>query len=911
MPRIAALLMRHPIWIVAISIAITVFFASKIVDLKTGEVLLRVDPSAERLLPPHDESQQFLERISKQFGNYPFLLVALATDDVFTPEHLATVARVTEIVEGIEGVYSVVSLATASNIRSTEGSIEIEPFLAVLPESQDAADLIRADLFRNPLYAGRLVSLDSRVTALVVYLSDMTDQQFIDGELDLRIAEEVSRAAPSMEVWISGPPHIKATTSRMIFESLGTVLVLSFLIMGLLGATAFRSLSGVVIPVATVIISSIWTFGVVAWLDLPLNLVTTIVPPLLVTVAATYSLHMVSEFTRPLHLDTERAHVGRDPAESALRRMSVPISLTGLTTAAGLLALTISPFPAVREFGLIAVMGVAFSVITALTFAPAMLRLFGARPRRLGSERGVLDRLLEALGRFDIRHRTAILVAGAALGLLAIVGMTKIELNDPIVSNFAADHPTRVQFEAINSSLQGSVPIYVVIESDARDAFVQAENLARIEQLQRWLEEQPEIGGTTSIVDYVKTLNRALNKGGDEHFAIPENPRLTKQLLLFAAGENLRSVTSANHQLTNIHIRSSPDTTLTMANLVRRIEEQLEALPSHLQARVTGNTVLLTRTMDESAQGQFRTLGIAFFFIYVILVALFTSFRVGLLALIPNILPVLLYFGTLGFAGVPLNMTTGLFACIVLGIAVDDTIHFLTRFNSEARGRVDEKLGAVHALREVGRPVTITTVGLCLGFLALTTSGLRNQVQFGALGAFTLALAWLVDVTFTPALCSKMRVVTLWDALTFDLGENPQESIPVLRGLSTAQARIAALMTSFRTFPAGAPVFRVGEPGKELFVVLEGELLVSLQGSRAEPIELARCKRGDVVGEVALYYGKRTADVDAVTDTRVLRLTRKNLQRLRRRYPRIAAQVSWNLSEILADRVASVTTRVS
>ncbi|MCP4039393.1 MAG: cyclic nucleotide-binding domain-containing protein, partial [bacterium] len=244
------------------------------------------------------------------------------------------------------------------------------------------------------------------------------------------------------------------------------------------------------------------------------------------------------------------------------------------------------------------------------------------------------------------------------------------------------------------------------------------------------------------------------------------------------------------------------------------------------------------------------------------------------------------------------------------GIAVDDTIHFLTRFNSEARGRVSEKQGAIEALREVGRPVTITTIGLCMGFGVIATSELKNQAEFGLLGAFTLAVAWLIDVTFTPALCAGMRVVNLWDALTFDLGKDPHKSIPMMRGLTKAQARIAALMTSVESFAPGEAIFRVGDPGDELFVVIEGELLVSIEGAGGQRLELNRCKRGDVVGEVALYHGKRTADVDAVTHTRAMRLTQDNLENLRTRYPRIGARVFWNLSEVLAQRLATATLRV-
>jgi hypothetical protein len=336
----------------------------------------------------------------------------------------------------------------------------------------------------------------------------------------------------------------------------------------------------------------------------------------------------------------------------------------------------------------------------------------------------------------------------------------------------------------------------------------------------------------------------------------------------------------------------------------------LADLPSHLAATVTGNTVLISRTMDAIALGQALSLGTAFLIIYAILVALFASFRVGFVALIPNALPVLIYFGILGWSGVTLNTTTGLVACLVLGIAVDDTIHLMAHFNAAAKRYADEGKGIVGAVRNVGRPVTYTTVALCLGFLCLLASSMNGQVEFGWLAALTLAVAWLVDVTFTPAIAGRMRIVTLWDILTLDLGEDPHKSIPLFAGLREAQARIAALMATICHLPEGSQLFKVGESGDEMYVVIDGELVASIATENGK-LQLSEQRRGDVIGEVALFEGTRTADVHATTDVRLLRLTLADLQRLKRRYPRIGAQLYANLSQVLADRVTSLTRRVS
>jgi len=913
--RILGIPTQHAGAVVVATLLVTLLFASRIVDFRTGEIRLDLDPSVDRLLPQGNEERAFFDHLKRQFGSREALIVALGMDDVFTFENLRTVQEVTERLEALDEVLHVVSLANALSIRSERGGMVVEPFLAQLEADPEVLQRIRRDVLGNPIYAGNLVSHDARATAVVVHLVDMPEHDFIAAKVDRRIARVAEEAAAGARVWITGPPLVKAETARLLLADLRRILPLATLIIAVIGYLSFRSLRGILVPTISLFVALVWTLGILAWLGVPLNLVTLIVPPLLVTLGFAYMVHVVSEYYQRLEEAVDPAPPGEGPVAEALRRVALPVALTGLTTIAGFLSLAISPFGAIREFGLISVAGIAITVWVALTFTPALLQILpgSGRPdtaRRAGSGiRRRFDRFIEALGHFDVRRRIPILVAAASIALASLLGVSRIRVNSEIISNFPEHHRIRSDFAAINEHLEGANPFYIVIETAVPDAFVDPANLRILESFQEWLVAQPEVGGSTSLVDYVKLINRAFHDDDPEYLAVPETRGMTKQLLLFGGNNELSSYVNGNYETVNLHVRAKAMDTACVVRLVERIEQRLTSLPEYMHPRITGSIVLLSRAVNDVARGQVESLSLAFVFIFAILAGLFTSFRVGFLALLPNALPVVAYFGLLGLTGVTLDTTTGLVACIVLGIAVDDTIHLLARFNFEAREHVDEKIGVVFALKSVARPVTITTAGVCLGFLALTVSEFQNQVHFGILGALTLAFAWLVDVTFTPALCAGMRVVTLWDILTLDLGEDPQRSISLLRGLSKTQARMVALTTDIISFPACTSVFRVGDPGDEFYVLLDGEMRISIDtGDRR--VELNRARYGDIVGEVALYCGKRTADVDTVTDVRALRFTRENLERLRRRHPRIGARVFWNLSEILADHVDNATRRV-
>jgi hypothetical protein len=288
---------------------------------------------------------------------------------------------------------------------------------------------------------------------------------------------------------------------------------------------------------------------------------------------------------------------------------------------------------------------------------------------------------------------------------------------------------------------------------------------------------------------------------------------------------------------------------------------------------------------------------------------LFMSLRVGLIAMVPNVFPVLLYFGVLGWTGITLNVTTGLVASIVLGISVDDTIHFFSNFNRFARLHASETEGVKATLLHLGRPVTYASLALCAGFAVLALSDLRQQAEFGWLAAGTLVAAGVADLTFNPALTSRIKIVTLWDVLSLDLGENPHQAIPLFHGFSKWQARIVALMTEIVEVKQGHRLMQTGQKSDGMYLVIEGQLQSHIERDGAR-VPLNRHGRGDVLGEVGLFRGERTANVDCESDCRLLRFDQENLARLQRRYPRTAAKLMRNLSEVLADRLKAVTVRV-
>ncbi len=905
--RVLIAVPRHPLWALAAVVGLSLVALLHLVDLRTGHPRLLLDPSVDSLLPANDPGREYFEEIKLLFNAGDNALIALATDDVFTSANLERIRRISEQIEVLDQVDYVSSLSSALNIRAEGDEIVTDPFYERVPTDAAALAELRARALADPIYAGNLVSRDGRIAVIAVQLLDISEQELISSGFDAVIAEIAERERGDAEVWLSGSIHVKSELNRLLLEDITLIVPIQLLLIAVIALVSFRTLRGLAIPLFTIGIAALWMLACLAAAVGTLNQVTVAIAPIVIVVGFAYALHVVSAY-----YDVVRKG-SRDSVETVrrvLEEISIPIFFTGLTTAAGFLSLTLSPLSAIRQFGIFAALGIFFAMFVALLFAPALLTLLPVPDRVRSKAEGDGDGFgawLRRLAHFDMRHRTAILAAGGALALLSALGVARIEVGTDVASNFKESARVRLDIERVNAHLQGANAFQIVIESDVYETFKAPENLAVLDALQQWLEAQPEVGGTTSLADYLKLLNQSFREGAPEQYRIPESRELVSQLLVIGGNHELERFIDSDYQIANLAVRTRAMDSTDVMRLVERIEAHLAGkVPAHLKATVTGSTVLVSRTMDEIALGQALSIGTALLIIYLILVVLFTSFRAGFIALIPNALPVLVYFGVLGWSGVTLNFTTGLVACLVLGIAVDDTIHLMAHLNAAAKRLSDERKGIVEALVAVGRPVTYTSIALCVGLSAQMLSQLNNQFDFGWLAASTLGVAWLVDVTFTPAIAGRMRIVTLWDVLSLDLGEAPNQSIPLFHGLSERQARVAALMCGIQSFPKNHRLIEMGTRGDEMYVVLDGRLEASVH----EDVILRELSRGDVIGEVALFEGERSADVTTRSDVRLLQLDRDRLEHIRRRRPRIGAQLYENISRVLANRLASLSERV-
>jgi uncharacterized protein len=752
-------ILGHRRLVAGVLLSLTLLGVAGIFDPIRGVPRIRVDPSLNEMLPAEDSARRFYEELIGRFGSDDVVFVVLRSPELFSPAGLETLVRVTRALEAAPGVHHVDGLANALRLRPVEDDIEISGFLETLPTTASEAAQLRADVLADPLRAGSFVSHDGTATGMLVTFERIPEDQFLAQNLDLGLLDVARLAAPDMKVLLAGTPHIKAEVGRLMTSELARMVPIVFLLMGALSFGFFRSLRLALTPLAAVALGLVWTVGVMGWVGHDLNIVTTLIPPLVLALGFAYSTHVVASF----QVDGAERREQKDDgasitrAERALARVAFPVTFTALTTAVGFLSLTTNRLEVIQDFGIFAAVSTASTLLAALTLTPLLLGGAKQVSSRVGARpASVLDRFFAALADFDVRHANAILAAVCGFVILGIWGATRIEVNLPVIENFPADADIRLAYQEVDELFGGANQFYVMLEASRPGDFERPDLLREVALLQDWLVAQPEIGGTTSVVQYLEVLNEALGSGDDPVRELPATENSVAQLLLFGGNEELDVLIDRAHQVITILIRSTETETREFDLLAKRIDARLAELPEGITGRTTGNAILLTRSANQISRGQAMSLIWACGMIGILLIIYFRSLRLGLFALVPNIVPVILYFGLLGWTGTTLNNSTALMGSIVLGIAVDDTLHLLVEYRRGLRATGDCGTALRAALPHVGRAISCTTMAVCVGLLVVGASQLRNQAEFGILGAATLAIAWLVDVTFTPALCWRL-----------------------------------------------------------------------------------------------------------------------------------------------------------
>jgi len=888
-------MLNHRMMVLCVIIAMTVLFAAFIprLEFKTSTHDLVIET-----LP---ENRQY-ELFKEIFGSEEIIRVVIKCDNVFDPLNFQKIAELEASAKTIAGVQRVIGLPSIRTAVDLSGKWSMEKFSAFVSG---------ADLFKE-----NLISDDHRTTLITLVLkADANQNAVIDAVRAL-----IDATDPQIQLYQIGMPLISRALAQFSQQDFLRLPPFTFLIIALMLLLIFKRALYAFIPLSCVCLCLIWTFGAVAMLNVPLSILTMIVPVFLIAVGTAYCLHVLETYREACR--TERTAI--DATILTYTQMSLPTLLAIATTLLGLASLFVNRISAIREFALCACIGMVAFLILIVTYLPVFLSFIppdAPHPEKKTQPPSTLDRFIGWIVDLNLNHQRTTLIALIGIALLAGSGLLRLRAETNPVGFFKADTQVVENFHDIYRHLSGSFPINVVMTAPTEDYFENAEHIADLARLQQFLEQLPGVDKTLSFADYIKLTNYASNRFEPEHYRLPSESWELRMLLntyktlLGADMYNafMGPALSQANILLLTHISSSRD----FLDLRERIHRHVnEAHKKELTWDVTGFGIVISASSHQLVTGFLKSFILTMVVIFIIMFALFLSLKVGLIAIVTNLFPIIINFGLLGWFGIELSIATGLIASIAIGLAVDDTIHYLVRFNREFHLDLDEKRAIKETLCHIGRPIIFTTLTIATGFFILSFSGFKPTAIFGTLMVTTMLSALAGDMILLPILMQRVELVTLWDLVRIKMGGEISTNIPLFKGMSRAEVQSIIMAGKIKTIDKDEVLFFKGDHSESMYAIISGNFDVinydpTCALSSPEGIQkcIAKVGTGDILGEMGLLRSApHSATVKATEPGELLPISWKVISRLQWLYPPTAQKFFVNMMNILCDRVERLST---
>lgn len=714
---------------------------------------LKIDPSAEALFPKRTPEYKFYREFRDHFGSDSLIAIAIETSDYLTLQNLKLTQGLTHLLSSDSRIDRVLSLTHAVDIRHKFFGVKIEPLTQGVFEGKKSIKAFKKELLNNPLFLGNLISKDGRVGAILIRLKTAGENSdFLKGYVtDLRKLLH-SFYWPDARFYVAGSPveqhdFIDAIRrDQMYFIPTVTVLLL------LMTFFIYRNFASVFVAMSIVFVSLIWTFGTISYLGKSLNLINSLLAPLLMIIAVTNAIHLMNLFSE---LWPRQKNL-RESISLTLEHLGVPCLLTSATTIAGFLSLVFSEVPAVQNFGLFASLGTFYSYGVTMLLTPVLLPLlpFQQKPVSTGRQR-FSDRLIEFfVRRIEFPLKGVLLWTTVFLVILSAFGIGRIRLNTHLIQDLPERSPLAVASRFIDENLAGVYSLGISIQRRDGRSLLDVATLRKVDELSRFLEGQPEVTKVNSLALLIKKIHQArLGKLGA--FIIPwQEKTLRKYVQRMAEANNpdFWSFISRDFRQLRLEARMRAVGTAKGRELEERIWDYVKKnWGDAYEIKMTGSIVLLGKTADHLVKNQIKSLGFAFLTILTIIAIFFRSWKMALLAAVPNLVPIAVLYGLIGFVGIELSTPTAMISSVALGLMVDASIHFLYRFRYEFRRRRSYLTALRETYKNVGEALFVATMILVSGFASSVFASFRPTLYFGVLTSLVILFALLCTLILLPA----------------------------------------------------------------------------------------------------------------------------------------------------------------
>ncbi|PSR53118.1 hypothetical protein AHMF7605_06040 [Adhaeribacter arboris] len=714
---------------------------------------LRFDYNFDHFFPKHDPELSFYLKYREKFGNdNDYLLLALShPKSIFDPVFLKKVDSVTQIISRLRHVERVQSPTTLSSpIIEAFGVFEV-PYLHVNEPERYQQD--SSTIYQSPGLVGTFFSADARSVALVIQTSPNltklpSDTLLINlkGKLHLVGLNDyhIAGKAVAQSIFVDRMQYELA-----LFMSISIVMVIIFLYF------TFRTWWGVVMPLMVVLISICWSMGLMGLTGTNIDVMTMLLPTIMFVVGMSDSVHILTQYV------TEVAE-GKPKTQAiitTLKDVGLATFITAITTAIGFLTLLTADIGPIRNFGVYTGIAVVVAYLLSMTMLPAMMLLMPLPPRTAPKKEAFTwPMLLRRLLLFVFKYRTRILVATTGIILASIYCISLIRMDTTLLDDLSDNDPVKLDFKYFEQNFAGVRPFELYLKAAPGHTLYDLPVLREVEEIEHYLTTQYGLKFIISPLTVVKTLNRAINGGSAESFQLPQTEaqwrKVQAKLKLFRKRPELNSLVSANQTEGRLSGKMGDIGSARATQLTDQFREFMRKQTNStlLLTHVTGSSLLLDKNNDTLTRDLMEGLLLDILFIGAIVGLMFRSFKMIVITLLPNILPIVLIGAFMGITAINLKVSTSIIFTIALGIAIDDTIHFISKLKLELMSGKPLYYAVKRTYLTTGKAVIITSCILMAGFCTLIFSTFEGTFYVGLLISLTLLFAVLSDLLLLPIL---------------------------------------------------------------------------------------------------------------------------------------------------------------
>ncbi|MCG8684563.1 MAG: MMPL family transporter [Desulfobacterales bacterium] len=761
----------------AVILAVTVALAGQL-----GKI--SIDTRDESFFHEDDPILVAYNDFKERFGQDEIFIIAIEPEQGLDKDFFNTLYRLHhELKETVPYIDDITSLVNGRVVRGEKETLYVEDLFESPPQTEDEVDRIKKLIDHFPLYENFLVSGDRSIVSIIIKaiaIKDTAPDNLMEGFDQDEAAPDADRYlsnAESMEMtraiqgvigkyrnlghkfYFTGTPAVVSALETGIEKDVALIMPLSMLLIVFFLTLLYRRVSGVLFPLLIVVLSLLGTFGFMAAAGFPITMVSQILPSFLLIVGIADTVHILTIFYRKYETCGDKKQAVIDAVGFA----GLPVLMTSITTGCGLLSFAWADMATVAELGVVAPVGVLFAFVYSIVLVPVFIAIFPMKQKKAPTGRSSTstDAVFIWIAKVSTRRPYSVALISGLIVLLAFYSALSVRFSHNISTWFPEDSDIRIATKRLDSVNGGSVMLEVLVDTGRKNGLHDPDFLARMDQsvlaINRLEVSGIQAGKTWALPDVLKETNRALNEDRDSAYAVPENQKLIAQeLILFesSGSDDLEDFTNSNYSVGRFSILAPFSDAILYAGYTKSLTEYLTGQFPDASVVLTGKIQLFSRIVTNALSTMAKSYSFALVIITLLMIIMIGRVRIGLMSMVANVAPLICILGVMGAKGINLDLSTMLVGSLVLGIVVDDTIHFLHHFKRAFDGTQDVERAVRETLMTTGRALFITSMVLCGGFFIYMFGSLANNVRFGVISGTAVIFALMADFFLVPSLLS-------------------------------------------------------------------------------------------------------------------------------------------------------------